>query len=158
MPDGKPPVNTSDKTTALGSSSARRAIRSPPDRVVPSGSTKLMTPATGANSGMTIFMTSTSAYAWLCSTWVPDVTRCLTSFPGDEATKRVGSASLARRQVSVFTMRRVPSVSSSTWTTWLSPSTYVTCIIGWEHIGWHILYGCHITLYICYIGIYSFHI
>ena len=52
--------------------------------------------------------------------------------------RREGSASLDSRQVSVLMMSRVPRVSSSTWTTWLSPSTCKTA--GDRRVRWYLNY------------------
>ena len=46
------------------------------------------------------------------------------SFPGEMATKREGSDSLASKQVKLSMVMRVPMASSSLCTTWDRPSTY----------------------------------
>jgi hypothetical protein len=79
-------------------------------------------PSRAAPRGMP--RTSTSAYGWFCARCAPGATRWRTSLPGEAASRREGSASLAASTVSEPMLRRMPAASSSTCTTCDSPSTW----------------------------------
>lgn len=61
--------------------------------------------------------TSISAYAWSLAMWPPFSTRKRVSLPGEADTSWLGSVSLVSRQVRLSMISRVPSGSSSLWTT-----------------------------------------
>ena len=65
----------------------------------PSGITKWMTPEAGSNSGMHIFMTSTSAYGLSASTWEPSATKNRRSLHGVSANNFEGSCSFCKVQL-----------------------------------------------------------
>ena len=121
---GRAPANGTARLTEDGSSRSRRASTSPAATGAPSLTRARRTPAAGVTSGMSIFITSISAYGSSAATWAPSSTSHLTSLPAVTAMSVDGSFSSSRRHIFWPIWSRVPSAVSWAWTMWADPSSW----------------------------------